>query len=446
MSFARFWAVPAAVVLVSTMGAYAQVDADAKAMLDKSAKAIADLKSVSFKVTTQQPGQRGAAPTPNAMTIKMLAGKDVPLKTLYTGEHFFILEGAARPVTVLIENLQPITTGPGARRRITWIDHQAKKVITEETGAGSKADIWIGTLEKAYPGPFEPTGKNPFESEGRAQKVELLESKAYDGVPCQIIKATLDDKKERTLAIGASDMLPRYYEAKAMGATRAWTFTEVNADAKLTDKDFEIAVPKGYEVEKREVKATPIPQVPTTPVDAGKGMQPPPMPVNDKNTTGAPAQDMPTPKPQSLMNMPGGLKPGAAVPAWELAAMEGAPVTSESVKGNTVVLGFWGPKFDASTALANTLNEVAKAHAPNVKVFGVACRMEDATDRDVVTNMWKTNAFAYPGLMNGDDLANRLNIRGFPSVVVISADGKAQRFIEGASTVQEVTEAIAAAQ
>ncbi|MBX9736365.1 MAG: peroxiredoxin family protein [Phycisphaerales bacterium] len=431
MSLTRFAFVPVATVLVFAAGLMAQVDAAAKQMIEDASKAVSELQHVTMKVKTSQPGAGGAAGPSSEIEVMMVKGKETPLQTRYKGSLFIVGEGGNKDVDVLIVSQDAPGTTP-VRRLITWRDDTQKKVLTQPTGANSVSDIWVSRLERLVLGPFEPNGKTPFESEIRGRSIEVIETKEFDGVPCQVIKVDVDGKLTRTLAIGLVDKLPRFYERRLGGLAQNWTFTNVSTDKAPTAKDLEVATPKGFTAQRL---ADPTPTPPKTPAQPAT---PPGGPAGEPGKT-PPAGS--TPKGTGLRNPPGGLIPGAAAPAWELASVENSTVKSTDLKGKTVVLAFFGPQFPLSTSVSSALQK-ANSDA-NTKAFGVACRLQGDADVAAIKKSWADSNPGFPALVNGDDLASQLNIRGFPSVIVISPDGTVKQFIEGEVTAEKLADATA---
>jgi len=428
MSFTRFAFVPVATVLVFASGLMAQVDAAAKQLLEDSAKAIAEVQHVTMNVKTSQPGPGGSVGAVNDLDVMMLKSKEMPVQTRYKGSLFIVGEGGNKDIDVLIQTMDAPGTSP-MRRTITWRDDAQKKVLTQPTGANSVSDIWVSRCERLVLGPFEPTGKAPFESEIRGRSIEVLETKEFDGVPCQVIKVDVDGKLTRTIAIGMVDKLPRFYERRLGGLAQNWTFSKVNVDKAPAAKDLEVAIPKDFKAQRL---ADPAPVAPKAP----QPVTPPGGPAGDP-AKAPPANS--TPKGTGLKNPPGGLVPGAAVPAWELAAVDNTPVKSADLKGKTVVLAFFGPQFPLSASLNSALQSISSG--ADTKAFAVACRLRSDDDIAAFKKTWAEANPGFPALVNGDDVATQLNVRGFPSVVVIGPDGTFKQFFEGDVTAEKLASA-----
>ncbi len=415
MSLIRSAFVPVAAVLVFASGLMAQVDAAAKQLLEESSKVMSEIQHVTMNVKTSQPGTGGSAGATNNIDVTMLkGGKEFPLQARYKGSLFIVSEGGNKDIDVLIQNLDAPGTTP-IRRTITWRDDAQKKVLTQPTGPNSTSDIWVSRCERLVLGPFEPTGKPPFDSEIRGRSIEVVETKEFDGVPCQVLKIDVDGKLTRTVAIGLVDKLPRFYERRLGGLAQNWTFTKVNIDNAPTAKDLEVSVPKDYKAQ-RLADPTPAPK-PATPPGGPAGDPAKAPPANS------------TPKGTGLKNPPGGLVPGAAAPAWELTGVDNTPVKSADLKGKTVVLAFFGPQFPLTANLNDALQTAAGV--ANTKAFAVACRLQGDEDVSAIKKTWTESNPGFPALVNGDDVAAQLNVRGFPSVVVIGPDGTIKKFFEG---------------
>lgn len=416
--------------MVWCAGAMAQVDEAAKKAISESYDAMQKVQRLSMHVSTPKLGLGPEAKS--EIDIKLVRGKEIPIAVQYTGK--LILMKGEQKVAILIEHMDK----PATRRRVTWTDEAAKKVFTQLTGPGSRADELVGNTERGLLGPYD-LEKNMFEGDLRGQKIEFAGAEERDGVACQVIKIKLEKDNERTLIIGAADHLPRFYERRRGSIAQSWTFSKVSdSETAFKDEDMKIKTPEGYTAENLP---DPKPVVPNNVVN------PPGTPANplpaDKNKEAAPA-GAPTGKPNGLRLTPGGLTPGSPVPAWELAGLNGTKVKSDELKGKTVVLGFWSPRLGGANASADMLNEVAKSAGESCKVFGVACRLEGEDDEKAVKDLWASKSYAFSGLLNGDELLGKLNVRGMPSFVVIGPDGNAKAFFEGSASPLELSAAIGA--
>jgi thiol-disulfide isomerase/thioredoxin len=122
------------------------------------------------------------------------------------------------------------------------------------------------------------------------------------------------------------------------------------------------------------------------------------------------------------------LKP---LPPINLQDFDGKPVSTDSLKGNILILDFW------ATWCVPCLKEVpewnrlqAKYADKGVKVVGVTLASGDVKDVQPVVDSAKMK---YTVLMGDDDQTYDLNIVGFPTTYLITRDLKIYRRYMGAS-------------
>jgi cytochrome c biogenesis protein CcmG/thiol:disulfide interchange protein DsbE len=111
---------------------------------------------------------------------------------------------------------------------------------------------------------------------------------------------------------------------------------------------------------------------------------------------------------------------GATPPDFQLYTPRGKLITLSEYRGRVVVLDFWaswcGPCRMAIPAVQR-LHETYQDRA--VAVFGINVR----DNQDPAEFMEKMNAY-YPVLTNGDDVAAAYDVKGIPTLIVISTDGR----------------------
>ncbi|MBL8990724.1 MAG: TlpA family protein disulfide reductase, partial [Phycisphaerae bacterium] len=229
------------------------------------------------------------------------------------------------------------------------------------------------------------------------------------GELCTVIRCVIEPKHtERVVYISKKDKLPRRYEQVRLDGgrkARVWELWNVETGLKITANDLRIALPPGY----TEVKeAAPAPTAPANPAN-------PALP----------------PAPAAPGVAPGGLSKGADAPGFTLAKADGSGnVSLGQFKGKVAVVGFWGPVFESSKQLAGALEGVQKQFGDKVSVVGIACR-QGADNADTVRTFLSTQKATFPAALAGDSAAAQYNVRGFPSVCIITPDGKVAAFVEG---------------
>jgi hypothetical protein len=344
------------------------------------------------------------------------------------------------------------------RRTISWVDHRAKRVVQQNSAAGSgprtEADRVITDVERFLLMPmfFEDP---PFRNEANARGANEEPPIAFDGTTCQVFRFTFGDPAiQRLVVVSADDRLPRRYEqirimdrgGDKVEMKMVWEITGLKLNPRLEDSVFRIATPDGFTLDKRE---TPAPAAPASP---GSAVPPPPA------APGASAQPVPTPAPATgrAVLPTGGLATGSPVPAFELRllGLPGQPTTgirSEELRGAVSLLAFWSPAVPRSAGVLSAAEAVqGQMGRDGLRVFGVAARIASMTGANTdgeqaIRAAWQTHKLSIPAGVARDEILSGMNIRGFPCVVVLGRDGTMAAYIEGVSDPAELTTAVQAA-
>ena len=360
-------------------------------------------------------------------------------------------------------------------KKASWVDAPNKLVNDQPAPVSDSVRAVKNPKDRLVPGAFfelEPLG-----GELRSDLIVSAGEEAVRGQPCIVVRAISSQRQRETkLWLGKNDKLPRKIEqisshkdGKASYITELWDLDP----SPLTAETLAIATPDGYDRKALDPAAPPKPPVlpgakgGATP--GGAGMQQldpasvpepvrraqenarrqslglPPLGPNDPLPEAPvpppPASIPPANPPVTAANAPkSGLPGGSEAPAWSLPVLDGGePMTLASLRGKTVVLGFWGSLFGSSRGLLTNLEQLHSGlQGQNVVVVAVACRTTEAAARDTV----KTNSLTLPTLMNGDAVARDYKVRGYPTTVIITPDGKVSTTIDGPASSQVLQLAI----
>lgn len=393
--------------------ALAQQDPLARELLEQSAATIRALKGATYSIERTTPG----AELGGAGRVKYLRGSEHParLSFLFEGQTSIAIEGK-RDSKVALEEGQIVT----------WTRGETQRVIRRVMAPRQEQQSVITRIQPiAFPPPL--IDADPYTRELAAKRLDIVGKEAVGGVECTIIKAQIQDNIATTVALGP-DLLPRRFElTRDMGPSQKfgqrWEITDFKPAPDLTVKDMAIAVPEGWKLDENLTPpAAPTPPAATT-ADAFNAAKPP-----------APS----FPK--------GGPALGLEAPAWELGRLAGGEaVKSESLRGKVVVMGFYGSLFGGSAPAAKALQDLNDKFGAGdeVKVVGVACREKSI---DSARSFAQAQNVKFDALVGGDAVAQRFNLRGFPSTVVIGKDGKVAAFFEGVPTEAELAAAVEAAK
>jgi|GEM_PF-1518125 len=110
---------------------------------------------------------------------------------------------------------------------------------------------------------------------------------------------------------------------------------------------------------------------------------------------------------------------GEPVPEFELAAPDGSPVRLSDLRGQTVLLDFWGSWCSPCVAALPAVEAMSDAH-PRLRVLGLAS-YENPGDDPVA--FARARGASYPILLATDDVLERFRVSVFPTYYVIGPDG-----------------------
>jgi len=383
----------------------ADVDPEAKKILDEAAQAMRGYEGVSFKAKRSATGML-APIVDSETTVKIWRAK------------------GAKAATVMVDGR---TKRPGESdkkqtfvfdgQKASWLDWDANKLFERPVGdIGFNSELTIARQTFLEEWDME----NPFEREMTLGVLKKTGSDSVNGEVCDIVEATTAaNDRNFTWAISAKDRLPRRFSrgtGKAKIFDETLNITDVKTDVKFTAKDFEIALPTGF--------------------------------VKDSQLTPPPAFGTPMPAQPAVPTAPVkapemGLPKGSAAPGFNAKDTTGKEHSLASMKGGVVVLQFWGPMFKPSVASLPKAAAVAEqAKGQKVTFVGIACReMTEGT----AAKVWTEQKMSYPLIAAGDQIATDYKVAGFPSFVVIGADGNIAAFFQDFPGEGPLMEAIAAA-
>jgi peroxiredoxin/outer membrane lipoprotein-sorting protein len=401
MTMMRTTWLAAAACTVLAVPALAQVNDDAKAVLNDSAKAMKELKGVQFDVKTYATGMLKDIIDLSG-TVKLWRPEGSTTLT-------WRVDGRAKDPGKKDREIHVVSDG----NQVVYLDYSKNLRVTApvtDPGALEAAnmcrELVLGDWTSPTPFSLELTQYPNLTKTGIA---------TIGGEVCDTVEAMPATKdRNRTWAIGVKDHMPRSLELGtgnlAQKITKNTEMTGMKM-MKFTKEDFVLALPDGFVDQK---------------VDAPVAK---PMPGPTGEVTPA--------KPVEL-----GLKPGTPAPAFAAKDTTGKDISLDAMKGNVVVMEFWGTMFKQSTAHSEDMKALAgKVNKDKVKLVGLACR----SDEKMASDWWTKSGPGYTLVAKGDAIANDYKVAGFPSYCVIDSKGNVAAFFQAYPGADQLMAAVEAA-
>jgi peroxiredoxin len=374
----KTWMTAAAVACVALSGAaFGQVNDDAKAVLNDSAKAIKEIQGVQFTVKTYATGM--------LKDIIDLSGT-VKMWRPPTGPVQWMVDGRAKDPGKTDRKLQVFSDGT----TVVWNNYNDNTQYWSPATEPNAMESANMCRELILPDWSSPT---PFNLE-LTQFPNLTKTgiNNVNGEVCDVVEAMPPNKdRNRTWCISVKDRLPRSLELGTGNlAQKISKVTEISdvKPMKFTQKDMELPLPPGFIKKDTRVAAADVPR-----------------------------NDVPAPKL--------GMDVGAAAPAFAAKDTAGHDVSLAAMKGNVVVLEFWGTMFKQSTSHSDEMKSLAGKNT-KTKFVGLACK----SDEKAATDWWTKSGPGYPLVAKGDPIASDYKILGYPSYYVITPNGNVAAFFQ----------------
>lgn len=391
----RVFAPAAVAAIVCFQPAQAQVTDDARRVLTDSAAAIGKIESMTFNSRRYATGPlEGVLNTQGAVKL--------------------IRNGPDR--TKAVARMTGKTQEPGRGMRdfdvlvsdgvVTWVETGSKKVFERQVAPKGEGSSEMSIAQQLImddlfaPEPY----RQMLMSTAPDLKVTVEGTEAVGGEVCEIVKASFSQGiREIYVHVSAADRLPRKVElrgnppkerANDKPLSMIIEVTDVKVNPGLKPTDLALATPEGFT---RDVQQTP-----------------------------APGQSNPAnPAPAVAI----GLTPGTDAPAFSLKSPKGEAVTLASMKDNVVVLAYWGTwnaTWKKAAPVVERLN--ASFAGKPVKMLGIACREQDPQAPE---SRWAEDKMSFPLVLGDEATPAAYQVKGYPTFVVIGADGKVVDFVQG---------------
>ena len=114
-----------------------------------------------------------------------------------------------------------------------------------------------------------------------------------------------------------------------------------------------------------------------------------------------------------------------------LRTLDGAPVSLSAWRGRTTLVEFWAPWCTVCKAQTDNLARARRLLGSRANVVSVAAAFEDVA---AVRRSPLAQHAEVPVLLADDDLTRRMNVRAFPTVFVLDAEGNVVNSLQGYTT------------
>lgn len=371
--------------LLAASAASAQVDPEARAIIEEARDAWRALDSMAAEVSVAGTGAIGAMASPKVdASLIMLRDPNNPGFWLHRVTGSGLMPGQK-------ESTSFDAAWDPEQRRVTWIDHSEKVVNAAPRGSGSAFTIATAAV------PAELVTATAFEEDLRGSKMVLENPVEVGGVMCDVVKVThANGMSTVRWFIGRDDNLPRkhanVFETGPVQGTIERTFAGVEANPRLRSVAFTIDQPEGYAL--NEV-ATP------TPIEI--------QPLEDTRLLETE---------RSVNTVRSGRKQAMD---FTLLDPDGISVALSEYRGQVVLLDFWGTWCLPCKKATPYLQKLHEDYVDkSVRIFGLACRERD---RQAPIDYFAENELGYTLLLDADDVAKQMEVKGYPTYILIDANG-----------------------
>jgi|GEM_PF-645104 len=374
--------------------------AKARTLLDRAAKAVAELKTISYSLRTEA-GNHPARRVANVFRVTLARGADQGWRA--------IVKSQEAPDTTPLTPVHVAFDGTTGRA----VDVVNRLVHEGNFKTLDEAQTFLAKFRARPAILWDVFGAEPFKNALAASMMTVEDSAEVNGLKCDVVRIELGgtDRKpsmdEGNLPgyrfyISSEDHLIRRIErlpaSKAAGEfddfakpARTLTLSDIEVDKTIADDAFTVATPTGYSVK-----------------------------LPDGSIKGATTGNTPTPTQALESGDPKLLAVGSEPPPWGINDSEGKFFNLVDQKGKIVLMDFWatwcGP-CKASMPGLQRLHEKYKDRG--LEVVGLA-----VWERGDPKAYMDDKKFTYRLLPKADQIAEAYRVNGIPTFYVIGPDGK----------------------
>jgi len=378
-------------------------DSPAHAAVLASAAALRTATSLSFTISMQAEGSSIAPYTPIfTADVKML--RDPANRSAWLVR----AKGSGRATPTEPETQFEVAWTANA---IEWIDHKERKFYRRPTGSAKGKILQLAGAARVR----EFVEAAPLSKILKAASFQDAGTETIDGVMCTIVDgmAKRSGSKDR-IAIGP-DNLPRriemIIESDMLAGRVTANYRSMRANDALDPFDIRLTPPDGYESDVVEPAppSAPSPKPSIDPTDPSESAAP---------ISSAPSTPPPPPTPV-------GPEPAPDVSLAILGSAETQPLALSSLKGNVVVLDFFGTwSLAARPAHAEIKDLLPRYQDKPVKFYSLAVREKSPDAAPAYFTKQGLDWGPHGGIVPvADSLVAPFRIRAYPTFCLINKDG-----------------------
>lgn len=122
------------------------------------------------------------------------------------------------------------------------------------------------------------------------------------------------------------------------------------------------------------------------------------------------------------------LKTGSPAPSFTLTDVNGKELSLSDLKGKTVVIDFWGTWCGWCMKGIPEMAKMYEKYNDRLEILSVDCGDSEGEWKDAV----RDNGMSWTNVRDADnEVAESYGIEGFPTKIVVDADGNIQKVFEG---------------
>jgi thiol-disulfide isomerase/thioredoxin len=134
---------------------------------------------------------------------------------------------------------------------------------------------------------------------------------------------------------------------------------------------------------------------------------------------------------------------GSEAPVFSLPLLDGSRFDLTAARGQPVAIAFWATWCDPCRTELPQLDQVAKRLGPTAKI--IAVNIEPPEARPEVEKFVREHNLGLPVALGGGEVADKFHVETIPNLIVLDAQGRVHRVLDGLHAPSEVEAALKSA-